>query len=153
VAYIYEKNYFTYQGKHYGYGTVVKLKPAIYRGISKIENCDGVMEFYEGLTSGVIRFCAITNDIRKKAARDVIISPEDAIEYIITPVYVELQPVWKKALVNYYQTDKDHRPDTFLGTLWYIIIMIGGALFYDRVLIWIIATIIYIRYLVNRYRD
>jgi hypothetical protein len=153
MARIYEKNYFTYRGKNYGYGTVVKLKPEMYRGIPKIENCNGVMEFYEGLTSGVVRVRIVTDDIRKKGGMDIMVSPEDAIECIITPVYAELRPTWEKALENYHKTDKYHRPDTFLGTLLYIIIMIGGTLFYDRILIWVVATIVYLRYMINKYRD
>ena len=153
MANVYEKNYFTYRGRHYGYGTVVKLKPEIYKGIPCIEDCGGVMKFYEGLTSGIMRFCVITNDIRKRGSRDISISPDNAIESIITPVHVELRPVWEKALDNYHKADKNHRPDTFLGTLWYIIIMMGGALFYGRILIWVVATFVYFRYLVNRYRD
>lgn len=48
---------------------------------------------------------------------------------------------WKEKM--YVDTDKPGTMDNGTATLWYIIIMVIGAVFNDRWLIWIFATIIW----------
>lgn len=154
MSYNYEKNWFEYQGRYYGYGTIVKLKPEVYRGIIRIEKREGKMIFVKGLTNGSMRFVGAYNpDGWEKIGIYGIWNPNEIIEYIIKPVYVELRPVWEDALKNYKSATPEHKHLTFPGTLWYAIIMIGGAIFNARWIIWIIATIIYFSYWINKYRD
>ena len=152
MAYNYEKNWFEYQGRYYGYGTIVKLKPEMYRGLSGAIKIGGFFEFCSGSTSGWIHFKSAKPEISKVSIGDIW-NPNNVIEYIVKPVYVELQPVWKKAVENYSKESPEHKHLAFPGTLWYIAIMITGTLFYGRILIWIIATIIYGVYWTNKYRD
>jgi hypothetical protein len=49
----------------------------------------------------------------------------------------------------YVDADKPDTMDNGTATLWYIIIMIIGAVFNDRLLIWIFATVIWWRH-INR---
>jgi hypothetical protein len=154
MSYNHEKNWFEYKGRHYGYGTIVKLKPEMYKGIIGIEKRNGIMKFTEGLTNGNMFFTGAHNpEGWSKVGRSGIWNPNDIIEYIVKPVYVELQPVWKKAVDNYSKAKPEHRHLAFTGTIWYIIVMIVGTLFYERWLIYIVATIIYWNYWVNKYRD
>ena len=50
---------------------------------------------------------------------------------------------------NFVDNDKWGTMDNGTATIWYIIIMVGGAIFNDRWLIWIITTIIYFNH-INR---
>lgn len=155
MAYNYEKNWFEYKGRYYGYGTVVKLKPEVYKGTAHVDRkCEGVVKFESGTTSGFMYFRGVDKQTGLACpGLHGSWNPNDIIEYIVEPVYVELQPVWKKAVENYSQAAPEHKHLAFPGTLWYIVIMIVGTLFYDRVLIWIMATIIYGSYWVNKYRN
>jgi hypothetical protein len=156
MSYNYEKNWFWYEGQCYGYGTVVKLKPEMYRGIKSIEEkCKGNMEFVDGMSSGYMVFKGVdqTNSMTRSVAIGGHWNPYDAIEYIVKPVYVSLQPVWKKAVENYSNAEPEHKHLAFTGTIWYILVMIIGTLFHGRLLIYIMATIVYWNYWVNKYRD
>jgi hypothetical protein len=155
MAYNYEKNWFEYKGRYYGYGTIVKLKPEVYKGIPAIENkCKGIVKFKEGVTNGYLTFSGVyTTDTLLRPGFRGFWDPNDIIEYIVEPVYVELQPVWKKAVENYNKAAPEHKHLAFTGTIWYIAIMVIGTLFNDRLFIYIIATIIYWKYWVNKYRD
>ena len=147
----YEKNWFEYKGRYYGYGTIVKFKPEIYKGMSYIPKLNGVLEFCNGSTNGWISFKSTDPSIKCRMAN--YWNPNDVIEYIIKPVYVTLQPVWKNAVKNYNEAAPEHKHLAFPGTLWYIAAMIVGTLFNARLLIWIMATIIYGIYWINQYRD
>ena len=54
---------------------------------------------------------------------------------------------WQEQM--YVDTDHLNTIDNGVATLWYIIIMLVGAVFNDRLLIWIIATVIWWRH-INR---
>ena len=47
----------------------------------------------------------------------------------------------------YRKCDKPGTMDNTTATIFYIIIMIVGAIFYDRWLIWVVATIIYLAHI------
>ena len=154
----YEKNWFEYKGQHYGYGTIVKLRPEVYKGSVSIEKrCRGIMQFTMGLSNGYMRFSAIPDEkttiYNKVGDLANIWDPNEIIEYIVAPVYVEFQPIWKIAVENYKESTPEDRHVTFLGTFWYVTIMFVGAFFYDRLLIWAGATIVYVIYWINTYRN
>ena len=50
---------------------------------------------------------------------------------------------------SYVENDKPYTIDNYTATIWYIIIMVIGAIFNDRLPIWILATIIWWRH-INR---
>ena len=153
MARFYEKKHFTYRGKCYGYGTIVKLKPEVYEGLVRIGNCGGIMEFHKGQTNGHYEFRTITDDIYKKSCIYLKEPMENSIEYIVKPVEVVPQPAWQNALENYAKTPKGTRPDVTQGTVIYIAVLLLTALFKDRIGLWVLETILYIIYLINAYRD
>ena len=57
------------------------------------------------------------------------------------------QRSWQEKM--YVDSDHPNTIDNGVATLWYIIIMLVGAVFNDRLLIWIIATVIWWRH-INR---
>lgn len=150
---LYEKKYFTFRGKNYGYGTVVKLKKEAYQGRPRIESCDGVLEFYEGLSNGICKFRIVTDDIYKKSSMLLNEPLENSIECIVKPIEVIPQSAWQNALENYAKTPKGTRPDVTQGTIIYIVALVFTAIFKARIGLWILETILYIIYLINAYRD
>jgi hypothetical protein len=149
----YEKKYFTYQGKYYGYGTVVKLKPEAYAGLVRIENCGGIMEFHKGYTNGNYQFRIVTDDIYQKSSIFLKDPLENSIGSIVKPVEVVPQSAWQNALENFSKTPQGTRPDVKQGTIIYIAVLLLTAIFKDRVGLWILETIVYVIYLINAYRD
>ena len=87
----------------------MKLKPEVYQGLVRISNCDGVLEFYEGLSNGICKFRVVTDDISKKSSIHLKEPLENAIEYIVEPVEIVPQPTWQNALENYARTPKGTR--------------------------------------------
>ena len=152
MAYNHEKNWFEYKGRYYGYGTIVKFKSETYQGLSEPSKLGGIFEFCKGWTSGWIQFKSTKPEISKIGMGDIW-DPNDVIEYIVKPVYVELQPVWKKSVENYNKASPEHKHLAFSGTLWYIVVMAVVTLFYARWLIYVVATIVYVNYWINQYRD
>ena len=153
MAYNHTRNYFDFQGKRYGVGTIVKLKPEEYGCGRNIERCNGIAKFVGGLDSGYIKFSGIVPLGAAYCGIGWVAKPEDKIEEIIEPVYYEYKPIWKIALDNYRDTPKNRRADIAPGTIIYIAVMLVGSIFYARIGIWILATILYLRYLINIYRD
>ena len=153
MAYNHTRNYFDFKGIRYGVGTIVKLKPEEYGCGKNIERCNGVAEFIGGLDSGYIKFSGIIPPGTGYCGIGWVAKPEDKIEKIITPVYYHNKPTWQIAIENYEKTPQNMRADIAPGTILYIAAMIAGAIFKGKVLIWIMATIVYLRYLINIYRD
>ena len=153
MAYNHTRNYFDFQGERYGVGTIVKLKPEEYGCGRNIERCNGIAKFVRGLDSGYIKFSGIVPPGTGYCGIGWVAKPEDKIEEIIEPVYYENKPIWKMALDNYQNTPKNRRADIAPGTIIYIAVMLVGSIFYARIGIWILATILYLRYLINIYRD
>ena len=48
MSHNYEKNWFEYKGRHYGYGTIVKLKPEVYKGMPIATKLGGIFKFVKG---------------------------------------------------------------------------------------------------------
>lgn len=153
MAYNHTRNYFDFQGKRYGIGTIVKLKSEEYGCGRNIERCNGIAKFVGGLESGYIKFSGIIPPGTGYCGIGWVAKPEDKIEKIIEPVYYENKPIWQIAMENYQKTPKNCRADIAPGTIIYIAVMLVGSIFYARIGIWILATILYLRYLINIYRD
>ncbi len=127
------QQYFEYKGQKYGYGTKLKVRTR-YWGI------------VETTYLGDRRFDGLT-------AYDLAVgpNPESYIVEIIEPVYYmepELEP-GKQANI-FFRTGSgsaQHDDDVFHGFLLYLAVMIGGIIFKDRWLIWIMATIVYFTWL------
>ena len=82
MAYNHTKNYFDFQGKRYGVGTVVKLKSEEYGCGREIKRCNGVAKFVGGLDSGYIKFSGIVPPGTGYCGIGWVAKPEDKIEKI-----------------------------------------------------------------------
>lgn len=116
--------YFEYKGVKYGPGTIVKFEIAWGGTVVTTFLENGYFEAFRAQA----RFL------------------QDNIAEIIKPVYYEEikeQPkpkpcsIWTRTRSGSWQSYND----VCIGLIWYIIIMIVGAIFNDRWLIWIGATI------------
>jgi hypothetical protein len=154
MAYVHTRNYFDFKGKRYGIGTIVKIKHGgMYTSKREIDRCNGIAEFKEGLDSGYLKFSGIIPPGTGYCGLLVYGNPEDSIEEIIEPVYYENKPTWKIAMDNYAKTPRSRRADIAPGTIFYIAAMLVGAIFKGAIAIWVIATFVYLKYLINIYRD
>ncbi len=153
MAYNHTRNYFDFRGKRYGVGTIVKLKSEEYGCGREIQRCHGIAKFVGGLESGYIKFDGIVPLGERYCGIGWVAKPEDKIEAIIEPVYYEYKPTWQIAMENYSKTPKHSRADTAPGTILYIAAMLVGSIFKGNWVIWIIATCVYLKYLVDIYRD
>lgn len=66
-----------------------------------------------------------------------------SISKIIEPHYYRPTPREMNAIDKFKVNGGPKPIDTSFGTLIYIVVMIGGAIFKDRIILWIFATIIY----------
>ena len=147
------REYFVYKGVMYGIGTKVLLSDA---GCKKhyitLHNKDKPLTY--GFTCGGRNLFGWTDPRgRKYGYSDASIYDcdlENDIQSIVDPVYVELVSLWEKAIDN--MVNKKVSPDVFGGVLLYTIIMVVGAIFVDRFLIWVFATVIFVGWLLNQYR-
>ena len=153
MGYNHTRNYFDFRGVRYGVGTVVKIKWEPYGSRREIERCGGVAKFVEGLDSGYLSFVGEPIEGYLPCNIAITTDPNDRIEEIITPVYYEYKPAWQIAMNNYKQTHPARRPDIAPGTIFYIAAMLVGSIFKGNWVIWIIATYLYIKYLIDIYRD
>ena len=147
------RNYFDYKGVRYGVGTIVKIKWEPYGSRIQIERCDGVAEFVGGFESGYLKFVGESIEGCLSCNIGIRTDPNDRIEKIIKPVYYENRPVWQTAAENYKKTPRACRADIAPGTILYIAAMLVLAIFKNRWLGWIAATLLYLKYLIDIYRD
>lgn len=153
MSYNHTRNWFDFKGKRYGVGTIVKIKWEPYGSRHEIERCNGVAKFIGGLDNGYLKFSGIVPPGTGYCGIAIFTDPNDRIEEIIEPVYYEYRPIWQIAMDNYSKTHPTRRADTTPGTILYIAAMIVGSIFKGNWVIWIIATVFYLVYLVNIYRD
>lgn len=154
MTYNHTSNYFDFHGKRYGIGTVVKFKKnGKYTSQREIDRCNGIAIFKGGLESGYLRFSGIIPPGTGYCGIGVFGNANDSIEAIIEPVYYENKPMWQIALNNYQNTPETRRADISPGTILYITAMLVGTIFNARIGIWAIATFIYLKYLIDIYRD
>ena len=137
-----EFNYFIYNGVKYTTGTMVKLKSPT----SQDSNGFGV-EFRRRVVDDTEHtYCVVDGKYTME-----IPNFEDSIECIVIPVLYEEISAIDSAYNNFISKKKN--PDVFNGTLWYIIIMIIAVIFYDRIIIWTGATVIWFLWMINKYKD
>lgn len=153
MAYNHTRNYFDFRGKRYGVGTVVKIRPEPYGSRREIERCNGIAKFVGGLESGYLKFSGVVPLGQPYCGIAVTTNPDDRIESIIEPVYYDNKTVWQVAMDNYSKTPPARRADIAPGTILYIAAMLVGTIFNGRIIIWVLATLFYLKYLVNIYRD
>ena len=154
MAYNHTRNYFDFHGVRYGVGTIVKLKWEQYGCRRNIERCNGIAEFVGGMDSGYIKFNGIIpGEKYENCGIGWVAKPEDKIEEIIKPVYYDNKPTWQIALENYNNTPKLCRRDIAPGTILYIASILITVIFKDRIGLWLIETFLYLKYLVDIYRD
>lgn len=153
MAYNHTRNYFDFQGRRYGVGTIVKLKPEEYGCGREIKRCNGIAKFVGGLESGYIKFSGIVPPGEGYCGIGWVANPEDKIEAILEPVFYDNKPIWEVAIDNYSKTPTARRADIAPGTILYIAVMLVGSIFKGNWVIWIMATFYYLRYLVDIYRD
>lgn len=149
------REYFTYRGVKYGIGTKVLLSDIGCKKhyISQLHR-DKPLEY--GFTCDGCRniFGWIDERGRKYGCSDATIHDYDLeidIKEIVKPVYVELVSWQKKAVEN--MVSSDVYADIFGGVIIYIAVMLIGTIFYERFMIWATATVIFVVWLLNQYRD
>ena len=160
------QNYFMYKGKAYGIGTKVIFKPTVefdmcYLNNSKSNDPEVVKRephtFFRGCTNGRCEFewCESIYDSTQYQyqahSRVTTFNPDADILKIVEPIEVELVSWQHKAIQNMFSGKAS--VDVFGGVLIYIVVMCVGAIFKDNWLIWIVATIVFIAWLLNQYRE
>lgn len=148
----YRKEYFIYKGVAYGIGTTILLsEEGCKKHYIAQKYKDKPYTFMFGDSSGKCVFNWIDERGGKFGASGVVIQNfEEDVGKIISPVYVQLVSWQAKAIDN--MINKKVSPDIFGGVLLYIMVMIVGAIFIDRWLIWIGATAAFILWLLEQYR-
>lgn len=157
------QGYFIYKGVAYGVGTKVLLSDTVNPLIHTIPQRKTVEEvkkmphtFKWGATNGYFNFDWYEDGYNQSChqyycySQVTIHNIDEDIKEIVEPVYVKLVPWQKKALDN--MLNGYVKPDIFGGVLLYIVSMVVGALFYSRLLIWVVATVIFVIWLLNQYR-
>jgi hypothetical protein len=159
------QNYFIYKDKVYGIGTKVKLKSTARFDIigsmsTKITNINDVKNvaytFKGGSTDGHFIFWwqEIDNNLYMKygiKSQVTVLNPEEDIEEIVEPIEVQLVSWQQNAIQNMF--DGKTITDVFGGILIYIVVMCVGAIFKGSWMIWIVATAIFIWWLLNQYKN
>jgi hypothetical protein len=147
-----DNGYFTYKGINYGIGTKVMITEEACRkyGISP-QNKSNPYTFTCGVVGNWYSFNWIHEDGWKHGRSDITLhNPDEEIEKIIYPIYVELVPWYQVAMDN--MKSKKVQPDIFGGVLLYIIVMLVALIFKDTFVIWTFITIIFIIWLIDQYR-
>lgn len=128
------EQFIRYKGLFYDVGTRLKFKAISYN-------------YYCGIKEGVIeKFINSTVFIRADDGKLYEYSTirhsvdfDKLIIEIITPVYCAPEKL--------VPTKNNNAPapwDVEIGWIWYIIIMVVGTIFQDRILIWLVATVIFL---------
>lgn len=112
--------YLEYNGKKYDVGTKVKTKGG-----------DILMVERGGVTGIQLRNHNYSIPIRACTANIIV--------EIVEPVEVRTPLVYSSGRTPPVVTD--------IGWIWYIVIMVGGAFFYERLLVWTFATIYFVLWL------
>ena len=122
-----------YKGIFYDVGTKLKFKAISYNYYFGIK--EGVIEKFINTT---VFIRANDGELYEYSTTTNVVNFDKLIIEIIEPVYwvpEKLIPI-----------DNQNHPapwDVEIGWIWYIIIMVVGAIFQDRLLIWIVASAIF----------
>lgn len=138
--------WFEYRGIKYAKGTEVVLsKHIMQKYVPYIQEQQTVIFLYRS---------KIYNDVCFLIPGKYNISVENNEEHIkkiVRPIYYKQKPAIDSAIENY--KTKKRTPDVFNGTVWYLIIC-GFLLFCVDGFIGIaVATIVYVNWLINKYKD
>lgn len=146
------KEYFIYKGVVYGIGTKVILSEiGCKKHYISQKNKDKPHTFMFGSSGGSYIFNWVDERGGKYGSSGATIyNLDEDIQKIVEPVYVELVSWQEKAISN--MVNKTVSPDVFGGCFLYMIAMIVGTLFIDRLLIWAFATVVFVVWLLNQYR-
>lgn len=131
------ENFLKYKGECYDVGTVLKFRVRGMMHFATLQPKIGIIEKFEENT------CFIKDDFSRIYTIPTIsqsqINDNEYIIEIIEPVYYN--PPEQIQLVN----NRNVPPawDVEIGWIWYIIIMIVGTIFNDRLLIWIVASVVF----------
>jgi hypothetical protein len=144
--------YFIYQGTAYAQATKVKFKKATH--LHKWHTTVGANDtyvFYLGC-DGQYVFHWVGPEERRMCYRGQmwITNCDMDIEEIVEPIYPQWISWQQQAIQN--MSDKNVCTDVFGGVLIYIVIMCIGAIFDDRLTIWLVSTAIFSCWLLNQYR-
>jgi hypothetical protein len=134
------KQYFEFKGVKYGIGTILKVPRMLDLSLLPREAMMKEAEFVGGgrflfFNGGSIFLCK---------ERGLSGKYEDYIE-IIHPMYYQ-EPASPKPQNIFFRTCSgswDAYNDVCIGLIWYIIIMLVGTIFKDRLTIWVFATIVF----------
>lgn len=147
------ENYFIYKGVEYGIGTTVIFTDEVYQYVYNANARYQPHTFVAGSNTGWKGFSWQDDKIPRPKIYCNNIStynPDKDIKEIVTPVYAQRISWQQQAIKN--MADGKVYADVFGGALLYIVIMIVGAIFVDRWLIWIFSTVVFIIWLLNQYR-
>lgn len=137
-------DYFIYNGIAYAKGTEMKLIDAAYEKYGSMLNEKPNAIFVKQDDTQI--YCLIKGI-------SVIMIPNDSnyIKEIIKPIYYEKPSAINSAMNNF--VTKKKTPDVFDGLLWYIFIFLFLVFCNNGWIYMIIMTIIFIGWLINKYKD
>lgn len=151
--YPYRIDYFIYHGIAYGVGTKVLLSDEFASKYSPvIKNIPHI--FTASYSNGYNIFKIQDNSTKSGLGSSIEVGNYDEdIKEIVYPIYANKQHTsWQKQAINNMMSGKFHA-DIFGGVVIYFAVMLVGTIFYDRWLIWITATIIFVNWVLNQYRS
>ena len=121
-----------YKGQCYDVGTKLRFKAYAYGYYCGIK--EGIIEKFIGTTAYIK---GDDNVLYEYSTTKWLVDFDKVIIEIIEPIYYKPEKL---------APTKNNCPDPWdieIGWIWYIIIMVVGAIFKDRLLIWIIATAVF----------
>ena len=167
MAEIYCRDYFIYKGVKYGEGTKVRMSDVFNakwkfmpREKEKYESewsyqdhidrqknkREAIYVFKSGFRHGL----DVEYDFFGNKANYPVTNPDEEIAEIIEPVeYNEIS--WQRQAAADMVSGRVYA-DVSGGVFLYIVIMVIGAIFKDRWILWIVGTIIFIGWLLKQYR-
>lgn len=145
-----EQNYFIYNGRRYGAGTTIKVKNYNYTGNKDCEQ--------EAIFDRVVnnKFVIRIGDKR-------YVYPKDMFYKILLEVDENIDSQYSNKMETYQSsqnvnkkiklTDEFKIDGLFIAWVWYIFIMAVATIFYSRIGIWILASIVFFSYRNKKLRE
>lgn len=150
----YKKDYFVYKGVTYGVGTKVRLNKSVHLKYYNTDKTkDKLYTFICSFDDGYNLFRSEGSGNPEEwwmCGQIQLYNYEEEIEEIVSPVYTKPIP-WPQKATEDMLSGRVYA-DIFGGVLIYLVIMAVGTIFYNRLLIWICATALFIIWLLNQYR-
>ena len=136
------KQYFEFKGVQYGVGTVAKV-PRILdtRWLSR----EQIMEEAEFVGGSVFVFKNVNGSINLYESSGHLSGKYEQYIEIIKPIYYQepAPPPQQNIFLRTKSGSWDAYNEVCVGLIWYIAIMLFATMFNARLLIWVIATIVY----------